>query len=343
MLPLANLNLYFNNPNMIFFNLEKRLGFLKLIGYGILNFLIFLVSPVLIVNACEKTKEELVRAARKNLYDEASLLLKKYRKYKIQHSTSMKIEFGLETYYQVICQIVVLLLSKSKTPTTRGLQAIFDQRTTIFGVEVDPETILVLSIAWSLKTCILAQLNSLKREKVFFPIFSKLLVLLWSTVSSLKRILSVTVFFAPSLGLGSLLFHWLAEQIPFQARLNYHKMKKVSDLDQIYLRGLNKPLLWKQYDRWSYTTDEPTAPNYSIYTGMTLQQTLFAFFGLTILQMICILIIKLFTARNFCNCKDKTIKFIHVLECVNYNHCYQDWDNTDEGKCTLEQFIENHK
>ena len=96
-------------------------------------------------------------------------------------------------------------------------------------------------------------------------------------------------------------------------------------------------------DRWDYTKDEPEPPNYSIYTGLTLQQALFAFCGLSILQMIAIFVVKIFLARNFKNGNYKTNKIIHVLECLNYNHCFKDWDNTDEGKCSLKQYEENYR
>ena len=273
---LANLYLAVNNPQMIFLEIDKSLSILKLLFTAFANFIFSLASPILVINCCERTKEELSRAAERNLQDQTSQLLKIYRRYEIQRSNSLKIELGLETYYQVIAQIVVLLLAKTKTPTTRGLEAIFDQKSRIFGCEVNAETILALSIAISLKSCILAQLSSMMGEKVFFPFTSKIIAFLWSFFGALKRVLSVTMFFAPSLGLFSTLYHWLAEQIPYQARLNYNKFSTIKPDDKIYLRGMNKEVYWSELDRWDYSTPEPTPPNYSLYTGLSLQGTLFA-------------------------------------------------------------------
>ena len=172
--------------------------------------------------------------------------------------------------------------------------------------------LLYLSISWSLKSCILAQLNSMTGEKVFFPIVSKIVVFLWSLFGAVKRVLTVTIFFAPSLGLFSILFHWLAEQIPYQARMDYYKVSSIKPEDKIYLGGMNKEVYWNELDRWDYTTQDPTPPNYSLYTGLSLQGTLFAFFGLHIFHMSAILIVKILYARNFRNTNNMIYKFIHI-------------------------------
>ena len=341
---LANLHLAANNSEMIFIKIDRKWGFLKIFLALMANMIFSLVSPILIINCCESTKEELNKSARKNVQDQTSRLLKMYRKYEIQRSNSMKIELGLETYYQVVAQIIVLLLSKTSTPTTRGLEAIFDQSLHILGFEINSDTILALSIGWSLKSCILAQLTSMMREKVLFPITSMIIVFLWSLFGALKRILTVTIFFAPSLGLFSLLHHWHAEQIPYQSRLNYNKISTIKPDVKIYLRGMNQEVYWNRLDRWDYSTPQPTPPNYSLYTELSLQGTLFAFISIIICHTAAIYLVKIYTSRNFKNCKNWTNKLIHVLECVNFTHCFEDWDNTTKReKCSVKEYQQRYR
>ena len=46
----------------------------------------------------------------------------------------------------------------------------------------------------------------------------------------------------------------------------------------MYLWGMKKDVSWSELDRWNYSTFEPTPSNYTLYTGLSLQETLLAFF-----------------------------------------------------------------
>ena len=133
----------------------------------------------------------------------------------------------LETFFQVVFQIVLLLLASTDTGTTVGLKEIFKkdaQSIPVFGVKIPGEIILGLSIIFSIRTCIKLHVKSVKTSKGFLLIKPYLTVLLWSIVSVMKRMLVMVVFFIPSLGLGDLLYHWKSEQKPFsvsiQGKLN---------------------------------------------------------------------------------------------------------------------------
>ena len=117
----------------------------------------------------------------------------------------------LETFFQVVFQIVLLLLASTDTGTTVGLKEIFKkdaQSIPVFGVEIPGETLLGLSITFSVRTCIALHVKSVKTSKGFLLIKPYLTVLLWSIVSVMKRMMVMVVFFIPSLGLGDLLHHW---------------------------------------------------------------------------------------------------------------------------------------
>ncbi len=113
---------------------------------------------------------------------------------------------GLEVFYQAAGQIILLFFATTETRTTGGLEAVFTQEKSFFGIE-DPIAALAISIAITLKSCITLHLKNIKTEKEFVPFTSTFFILLWGIFSSLRRIISMVCFFIPSLGLFSILYH----------------------------------------------------------------------------------------------------------------------------------------
>ena len=70
---------------------------------------------------------------------------------------------GMEVYVQLTVQILILLLERTESAMTGGLETIFDQE--LFGL--DPFTLLVLSISWSLLSCVRTHTNLIAMEKGF--------------------------------------------------------------------------------------------------------------------------------------------------------------------------------
>ena len=68
-------------------------------------------------------------------------------------------------FYQVSLQLVLLLLTQTKTATVGGLESFFTQDEK-FGLA--PETIIVLSVFWSLKTSTMLHVKTLSLEKGYF-------------------------------------------------------------------------------------------------------------------------------------------------------------------------------
>ena len=121
---------------------------------------------------------------------------------------------GLEVFYQVAGQLLLLFYAKTATRTTGGLETVFYQDS-LMGLKMDPIVVLSISIAITLKSCFTLHLKTIKTEKHYVPFMSSLFILLWGLFSSLRRIVSIVCFFIPSLGLFSVLYHYKAEQIPF--------------------------------------------------------------------------------------------------------------------------------
>ena len=86
------------------------------------------------------------------------------------------------------------------------------------GIAIDPETILYLSISWSMLSCVKLHLKFIRVNKEFFPFTPKITVWTWGLFGTLRRILSIVAFFTPYLGLFDILHHWKAELIPFWIR-----------------------------------------------------------------------------------------------------------------------------
>ena len=190
----------------------------------------------------------------------------------------------MEVYVQVTVQILVLLLSKTETPTTGGLTTIFDQ--TAFGL--DPTTFFILSTSWSLLSCVRMHTKLISIEKGFCKFTTTLFIFFWGLFATLRRVLSLVGLFIPSLGLFSILHHWEWDQIPFKVRLDYALIHSISPSDQIKLFGLNEPIYWSGLDMWDYTDPHnPTAPHYSTYTLLSLKETFLAGANLLAVSLVC--------------------------------------------------------
>ena len=231
-------------------------------------------------------------------------------------------------------QLLILLLYTTQTPTTGGLQTVFNQAA--FGL--DPFTLLVLSITWSLTSCVRVHTKVIVAQKGFCKFSSQFFIFLWGLFATLRRMLSIVALFVPSLGLFSLLHHWRWEQIPFRIRLNFSKRPgfEIDPDDKIALLGLNETIFWSELDRWDYSgSGDPTPPPYSIYTLLTLKGTFIAGAVLCCAHFLFVLLAKVFTSEEFRRPEQFVNKFLHVLENLNLATPYSDWD---EGYHSVEMF-----
>ena len=159
---------------------------------------------------------------------------------------------GIEVFYQVGLQIVLILLTQTGTATVGGLEAFFQQDSKdVFGFLLSPMTIIVGSVLWSLKTGILLNAKLLSMEKRFFGFKAKCITYLWGLVASVRRVLGIVAFFSPCLGLMNLLWHFHGEQYPFSARVKQVMRSGVtpSPDEKIELYSMRKEVLWSDLDR----------------------------------------------------------------------------------------------
>ena len=139
-------------------------------------------------------------------------------------------------------------MTQTETATVGGLEAFFTQNS-ILGLPMDPKTVIILSVCLSLKASILRHVKLLSLEKGFFGFKAKSAAFLWGLVASVRRVMGIVIFFTPCLGLGDLLWHWHAEQFPFQVRLDHAKRLNITLDEKIQLYKMTEEVLWADLDR----------------------------------------------------------------------------------------------
>ena len=244
---------------------------------------------------------------------------------------------GVEVFYQMALQVILLLLTRTETATVGGFEAYFG-RNSLLGVKIKPTDLIILSIIWSLKTLILMHVKSLNLEKRYLRLKVKFVAFLWGLVSSVKRVIVIVSFFVPSLGLFDLLWHWHAEQFPFQVRLDLAKRGNMTHDAKIKLYDMTEEVPWSDLDRWCYDNPQnPEAPCYKLYTGLTAKWTLFTFFLILFFHLVTVFLVKWNTSDEFRLGKGKGTVFQksnHVIMNTNIPRPYRDWDY---GNLSLEE------
>ena len=169
---LSSIQLARDNPDMVFKQHENVSTFRKFMLRILIVFLSFL-NPLILINALEANKEKVKKLISEDGDpSEISTTICAGLKIRKQYIRFIRTELGLEAFYQITGQILLLLLTQTSTSTTEGLPELFKEDNTF---------LLVISIAWSLKTCVSLQLKSINVEKAVFEFKSKYLVVLpWS-------------------------------------------------------------------------------------------------------------------------------------------------------------------
>ena len=342
---MSSIHLVISDPYLIFLfmrrtaeRLKRRMMIFICLSCSFLNeFFLEFNYEELHEKSIEKAKEFI-----ENGEDEVLKLFEDCKIVKKQVLEHYKINLGMKTLYAASLQILLLLLTRTKTPTTRGLESFFE-KDTFLGVNVNPDLILAISVSLSLKTCIFMHIKAVSMEKGIFRMKAKIAVFAWAVFAIVRRIISVLAFFSPSLGLFSLLHHWQAENTPFKVRLDMISENPANfQTSNIHLYNMSEEVAWSLLDRWNYKDqNDPVPPDYSIYTGTTLKYTLFAFTALFCLKMMLFLVIKICTSEDFRERKNYFHKFTHLFQVTNIPFPYQDWDVGNYN--SIQTFIDRYR
>ena len=272
-------------------------------------------------------------------------LNKEFETKKRMFNMHVKLELGLETIYQLAGQSILLLMSYTKTATQSGLKTIFNE-----GLAIDVIIGLIVSISLSFFSCVTSHLKALSASRERFPFVSKVIVGFYCLFGCLTRVMSMIMFFAPSLGLFSLLKHLQGEQIPWDTGV----LDMVGPDDLLFL-GDNEPVNWLSIDRWARNFSAPKFlqhpngtfqrykgnlilnpayldrssghPTYTLYTYFSLGTYFLIFVGLILLHMIAVFIAKWMLSQEFRLNFNFLEKLIHCLENTNLPFNVKEWDD----------------
>lgn len=284
-------------------------------------FIFSILNPILMVNSKNENDRKLREESGENLLAR----LQDGARIKTQYVKYLKTELGLETFYQLPLQLILLLVARTLTKTNGGLEAVFS-KAEYLGMSAD--TILGISIVWSFKTCVMLHRKQIKTDKEFLPITSQVFVFLWGLFASAKRVIAILSLFIPSLGLFNILHHWQAEQIPFFMRQSKAEgwYGGLGYNDTLELNGLTGTVYWRDLDRTDWSDPQhPVFAPYTFYTGLTLGQTFVAFLVLLYFHLMAIMAVKIFTADNIMKA-GKLELLRHCLENMNIPVPYEDFD-----------------
>ena len=168
----------------------------------------------------------------------------------------LRIDLGLELFFQLSGQLILLFLTVTETPTTGGLESLFKKSNDLY---------LGLSVALGLRTVYMAYLKTVAVEKPYFGLTSKFVLFTWIIVSATLRLMTLMLYFAPGFGLFSTLHHWRREQIPFAGQ--YRDQIQTNGTLYLYKMNITKDQ-WNAIDRYDY--DDKKGTHYSEYTVVSL-------------------------------------------------------------------------
>ena len=245
----------------------------------------------------------------------------------------IKLELGLESVYQLVITLILLLLSYTETPVEKGLKTVFKE-----GLGALPLFLLVTSNILSAKSFATSHCKVLNICREHFPSTSRLIATLYSLCGLITRVVAIIMYFTVPLGLFSLLRHWQGEQYPW----DWLTLDYVTPEGLMFM-GDNDGFVWNEVDRWmkngslfffsreGYLEPNPNhfiaAPDITLYTGLTWRPYLYIFFAHVTIHSIVIFFAKYKLSKVFRYGFNLLDKFIHSLENTNLPFNYREWDD----------------
>ena len=304
---------------------KTELSFWEKVRIYVLNIILSPLKPMTLTQEYEDNK-----SLRRSLIlyeknrDKVLKLYKEAEKKREDFGRFIRIDLGLEVFYQLGAQIVLLLFSWTNSKTTGGLEEM--------NKKSSPE-VLIFSILLSWKSITFTSFKTIRVHKPFLPMATSYLVFPWIIVSASIRVLVFVLYFTPGFGLFSILNHWKFEQTPYSEELNTKLMRT----NKVLLRN-NATVPWTDLNRWNYSDQlYPTPPPYTLYTEYSLAEYSMWFWVILGVHTYVNVLIKIATSEHFRkNCSTLIEMTVHGLENTNIPIVWRDWD-VDTGN------IKDHK
>ena len=121
-----------------------------------------------------------------------------------------RVQLGTETVFQLLGNVIILCYAYSNTKSTQGLAALFEHDSVdILITTISSKVLLSILLTINMLSYIWVHYKGIVQEYAkIYRLIGKLLLLLCIACSSIVRIMSMTLYFSPSLGLFNLLHHY---------------------------------------------------------------------------------------------------------------------------------------
>ena len=136
--------------------------------------------------------------------------VKKIEELEKELTKHIKVQQGLETVFQITINTILASYAYSSTKTRQGLAAVFTNDAIVFmGITISPEIIIAVLLTLNSLSLIRTHMSGFSMGYGSnYSLLGKLLLFLYITSAIVVRIMSMTLYFAPMLGLFNLLHHY---------------------------------------------------------------------------------------------------------------------------------------
>ena len=235
-------------------------------------------------------------------------------------------DIGLEAFYQLLIQTLLLFLARSETRTIFGMEKLFDENKSLYGISA--ETLLAYSIGWSLFSCVRSHLKGISKKRVHSHFKANILMLIFAMSSILQQMWSVILYFTPCLGLFNILRHLQGEMYPFNA---YNVLKQTNDsfsFDKELFQFANAtPIPWSKLTRWNYSEPtEPSPPSFTLYTKFSIGQYFWFFICIWCLHILLTILSKKWMNPKVFQKLNTIDILIHAIGNLSIPFPMEEWD-----------------
>ena len=183
------------------------------VGTLIIDILTAIIKPILLQYQLTVSKFMRIRILKQTDLTLASSWEKVCAKIKTQEKElyyQARLQLGLETIFQLAGNVVLLCYGFSETKTSQELAALFKQdNKTVWNITFSSNFILGMLLAMNLITFVRVNFRCIvEGYGSNCKIIGKMLLLTCIAIGSLIRISSMTLYFAPTLGLFNLTRHY---------------------------------------------------------------------------------------------------------------------------------------
>ena len=307
-------------PQEIFKDIKKTGIKRKLLQLTIMLGCFFI--PAILVNLYESSKRKTDRSFKEKMgLDKYLQTITACKKLKEKILWILQLEFGFEVINQASGSIILLLSTSTSTPTTSGLERMFE-KSPFLGIPA--EWMLIASVILSCKSSFSTVLKMNKVAKPYFPTSSKALIYSYALFGTSKRIIITILYFAPFMGLFDILYHHKYEQKEWT-------VNRQNPRETLELYGGVTNVSWSMIDRWTWTNDGTRKPpSYDLYTGLDLSVGFVIYWAIVIVHTSLVYMVKKWTVK-----KERTIPTIdfalHSFCNIHVPMPFQDWDTSTGG------------